>query len=217
MIIMRTNSESHIALDIPAYIETENLYLRPYRSGDGPMLYAAGMRNQEHLAEFESGNLLLFLKSEAQTEEIIDNLTADRAAHKCFFIGIFEKASNQWVGQVYVEPTNRDLPEFAIGYVADVNYEGKGFISEAVRSVLRMLFIDMRAHRIKSDCHEHNIRSWRLLERCGFKREGHLRENKRNADGSFHGDYLYGLLQQEYEQNLAAEAEPKGNNRIIAM
>ena len=207
---MRTNSENNIALDIPAYIETEKLCLRPYRSGDGPMLYAAGMRNQEHFAEFESGNLLMFLKSEAQTEEIIDNLAADRAAQKCFFIGIFEKASNQWVGQVYVEPTNWDLPEFTIGYVADVNYEGKGFISEAIRSVLRMLFVEMRAHRIKSDCHENNIRSWRLLERCGFMREGHLRENKRNADGSFHGDYLYGLLQCEFEQNLAAEAGRRG-------
>jgi RimJ/RimL family protein N-acetyltransferase len=153
---------------------------------------------------------LLFLKSEAQTEEIIDSLAADRAAHKCFLIGIFEKASYQWVGQVYIGPTNWDLPEFTIGYVADVNYEGKGFISEAIRSVLGMLFIDMRAHRIKSDCHENNIRSWRLLERCGFKREGHLRENKRNADGSFHGDYLYGLLQCEFEQNLAAEAGRRG-------
>lgn len=86
---MRTNSENHIALDIPAYIETEKLYLRPYRSGDGPMLYAAGMRNREHFAEFESGNLLMLLKSEVQTEEMIDNLAADRAAHKCFFIGIF--------------------------------------------------------------------------------------------------------------------------------
>jgi RimJ/RimL family protein N-acetyltransferase len=207
---MRTNSENHIAFDIPECIETERLYLRPYRLGDGPMLYAAGMRNQEHLAEFESDNLLLFLKSEAQTEEIIDSLAADRAAHKCFLIGIFEKASNQWVGQVYIGPTNWDLPEFTIGYVADVNYEGKGFISEAMRSVLGMLFIDMRAHRIKSDCHENNIRSWRLLERCGFKREGHLRENKRNADGSFHGDYLYGLLRREFEQNLAVEAVRRG-------
>jgi RimJ/RimL family protein N-acetyltransferase len=205
MMIMRTNSENNIASDIPAYIETEKLYLRPYRSGDGPLLYAAGMRNREHLAEFESGNLLMLLKSEAQAEEIIDNLAADWAAHKFFFIGIFEKASDRWVGQVYVESNNRDLPEFTIGYVADANYEGKGFISEAIRSVLGMLFIDMRAHRIKSDCHENNIRSWRLLERCGFKREGHLRENKRNADGSFHGDYLYGLLQSEFEQNLAAQ------------
>ena len=173
------------------------------------MLYAAGKRNREHFAEFESGNLLMLLKSEAQTEEIIDNLAADRAAHKFFFLGIFEKASNQWVGQVYVEPTNWNLPEFTIGYVADANYQGKGFISEAVRSVLETLFIDMRAHRIKSDCHENNIRSWRLLERCGFMREGHLRENKRNADGSFHGDYLYGLLQSEFEQNLVAEVGRK--------
>ncbi len=169
------------------------------------MLYAAGMRNREHLAEFESGNLLMFLKSEVQTEEIIDNLAADWAAHKCFFIGIFEKASNQWVGQVYIGPTNWDLPEFTIGYAADANYEGKGFITEAIRAVLRMLFIDMRAHRIQSDCHENNIRSWRLLERCGFKREGHLRENKRNPDGSFHGDYLYGLLQREFERNLGMD------------
>jgi RimJ/RimL family protein N-acetyltransferase len=174
------------------------------------MLYAAGMRNRDHFAEFESGNLLMLPKSDAQTEEIIDNLAADRAAHKCFFVGIFEKSSNQWVGQVYIEPTNWDLPEFTIGYVADINYEGKGFISEAIRSVLDTLFIDMRARRIKSDCHENNIRSWRLLERCAFKREGHLRENKRNADGSFHGDYLYGLLQQEYEQNLAAETGRSG-------
>ena len=207
---MRTKCENHIASDIPAYIETEKLYLRPYRSGDGPMLYAAGKRNREHLAEFESGNLLMLLRSEAHTEEIIDSLAAERAAHKFFFLGIFEKASNQWVGQVYIEPTNWDLPEFSIGYVADVNYQGKGFISEAVRSVVKMLFVEMRAHRIKSDCHENNIRSWRLLERCGFKREGHLRENKRNADGSFHGDYLYGLLKREYEQHLAMD---EGNGK----
>jgi len=65
---MRINSENHIAFDIPACIETEKLYLRPYRSGDDPMLYAAGMRNREHLAEFESGNLLMFLTNETQTD-----------------------------------------------------------------------------------------------------------------------------------------------------
>lgn len=112
---------------------------------------------------------------------------------------------------MYVGPSNWDLSEFAIGYAADVSYEGKGFISEAVRAILKMLFCDMGAHRVKSECHENNIRSWRLLERCGFKREGHLRENKRKADGSFHGDYLYGLLQLEFEENLHADAEPGDN------
>jgi len=97
-----------------------------------------------------------------------------------------------------VGPTSWELPEFAIGFVADVNYEGRGYISEAVNGVLDMLFNNLGAHRVKSDCSENNVRSWRLLERCGFRREGHLRQNRKYPDGSFRGDYLYGLLREEY-------------------
>jgi len=185
-------------LDIPERIETDRLYLRAYKAGDGPMYYAAGKRNRDHLVEFESDNVLMHLKDEEHAEAIVRELAADWMARNCFFIGIFEKATDEWAGQVYVAPTNWELPEFTIGYVADVNCEGKGYISEAVKGVLGMLFGDMGAHRVKSDCNENNIRSWRLLERCGFRREGHLRENRRSADGSFHGDFLYGLLRREY-------------------
>ncbi len=185
-------------VDIPERLETERLYLRPYKAGDGSMYYAASLQNQDHLAEFESENVLMHLKNEEHAEAIVRELAADWIARKCFFIGIFEKASGEWCGQVYVEPTSWELPEFAIGFVADLNSEGKGYISEAVTSVLGLLFGNMGAYRVKSDCNENNIRSWRLLERCGFRREGHLLENRRNTDGSFHGDYLYGLLRREY-------------------
>ncbi len=188
-------------LDIRERMETERLYLRSYKAGDGPMYYAAGMRNRNHLAEFEADNVLMHLKNEEHAEAIARELAADWTARKSFFIGIFEKATDEWFGQVYVGPTNWELPEFAIGFVADVDQEGKGYISEAVNRVLAMLFGDMGAHRVKSDCNENNVRSWRLLERCGFKREGHLRENRRNDDGSVHGDYLYGLLRREFENH----------------
>ena len=89
------------------------------------------------------------------------------------------------------------MPEFSIGYVADVNHEGKGYISEAVRRIIQSLFENLHAHRVISDCNENNVRSWKLLERCGFTREGHLRQNRQNTDGSYHGDYLYGLLRDE--------------------
>ncbi len=172
--------------------------MRAYKLGDGPLYYAASVRNREHLSEFESDNVLMQLKNEDHAEVVINNLKAAWVAGDHFFIGIFEKATGEWVGQVYVEPTNRELPEFAIGYVADTKYEGKGYITEAIKAVLAVLFEDLGAHRVKADCNENNMRSWRLLERCGFTREGHLRENKKNADGSFHGDYLYGLLRREY-------------------
>jgi len=196
-------------LNIPEKIETPRLLLRPYRAGDGRLYYAAGQRNQKHLAEFESGNILLQLKDEIHAEAVVRELAADWVARNCFFLGIFEKMAGNWAGQVYVGPTDWELPAFTIGYMADVDHEGKGYISEAVTAVLAMLFTDLNTHRVTSDCNENNRRSWRLLERCGFKREGHLRENKRNADGSLHGDYLYALLRQEFKERPLLQVESK--------
>lgn len=186
-------------LEIPTRIETERLYLRSYRAGDGPMYYAASLRNREHLARYESGNVLYHLKDEEHAEETVRALGAAWEGRKSFFIGIFDKETDKWVGQVYVGPQNRDLPEFAIGYVADVNHEGKGYITEAVKGALCFIFEHLQAHRVRSDCADTNTRSYRVLERCGFTREGHFRENKRNPDGTFHGDYQYGLLRREFD------------------
>lgn len=44
-----------------------------------------------------------------------------------------------------------------------------------------------------------NVRSQRVAERCGFVKEGHIRENKRNADGMLSGTLHYGLLKSEFE------------------
>ena len=183
---------------LPVRIDTERLYLRPYQAGDGKLLYEAGLRNQKHLARFEAENVLLHLQDEVQSEVVAQDLAADWHMGRHFFLGVFENNSATWVGQIYVGPVRWDVPVFGIGYVADVGQQGRGYITEAVRGVLRVLFEELNAHRVQADCHEANERSWRLLERCGFQREGHLRENKLNPDGTFHGDYLYGLLRDEF-------------------
>lgn len=180
------------------YIETERLYLRAYKAGDGPMYYAAGMRNREHLAEFESDNVLMQLKSKDHAEMVVRELAADWMAHHCFFIGIFEKATNEWCGQVYVEPTDWESPEFMVGFVADVDHEGKGYISEAVNGVLEMLFRDVNAYRMKSECNENNTRSCRLLERCGFQRQGYVSDAKESTNGLTGRDCLYVVSRDEY-------------------
>jgi len=182
----------------PEKAETERLYLRSYRAGDGPMLFAVSTRNRNHLAEFQSGSFLRHLESEGHAETTASKLASVWKAGHSFAIGVFETETDEWVGQVTVAQTNLALPEFVIGFAADVNCEGKGYMSEAINRVLATLFLEMGAHRVKGDCHDENKRSWRLFERCGFRREGHLRENKRNPDGSLHGDYLYGILRQEY-------------------
>jgi RimJ/RimL family protein N-acetyltransferase len=104
---------------------------------------------------------------------------------------------------VYVEPTDWGLLEFTIGFAADVHCEGQGYISEAVKRVLEMLFEDLGACLIRSECSENNTRSRRLLERCGFSRGGYLCGDKGTADGSMSRDCLYILSQKEYRSSQA--------------
>jgi RimJ/RimL family protein N-acetyltransferase len=47
-------------------------------------------------------------------------------------------------------------------------------------------------------CSDANPRSAHVAERCGFVREGQLRQSQKLADGRICGEYYYGLLREEY-------------------
>ena len=187
-------------LDIPTHFETERLIVRCYEAGDGPLYYAAGVRNRDHLQRYESDNVILTAKTEQEAEILVRELHADWVARNCFFMGAFDKETCEFVAQIYVGVINWDLPEFAMGYFVDKDHEGQGFVTEAVQAALRFVFEHLRAHRVRLETNETNTRSRRVAERCGFIQEGQLRGNRRNPDGTFSGDVFYGLLRSEYER-----------------
>jgi RimJ/RimL family protein N-acetyltransferase len=186
-------------LDIPTRIETERLYLRCYAPGDGPWYYAMSQKNREHLARYESGNVVMTIKTEEDAEIMVRDLAADWVARNCFFMGAFDKGTDEFVAQIYVGPVNWELPEFAIGYFADVDHQGRGYVTEAVRAALEFIFEYLKAHRVRLECSDTNVRSIRVAERCGMVQEAHFRENKRNPDGTLDGTLCFGLLSSEFE------------------
>jgi len=184
-------------LEIPTRFETERLVLRCYQPGDGALYYAASQRNRAHLARYESGNSLMRIDSEEQAEIVVRELQAEWVARACFLLGVFERATGDWVAQVYVGPTQWELPEFEIGYIVDTAHEGRGYVTEAARAMLRFLFEHLDAHRVCLHCDDTNARSRRVAERCGMLLEGHLREDKRNPDGTITGTLCFGLLRRD--------------------
>lgn len=185
-------------LDIPTRLETERLYLRPYQAGDGPMYFAVGQKNRAHLARYEADNVVMTLNSEAEAEAMVQELAADWAARNCFFMGVFHKQTDEFIAQIYVGPVNWDLPEFEIGFFVDCDHEGHGYVTEAVKAALRFIFEYLRVHRVSLHCDDANVRSYRVAERCGLVKEGHVRENKRWPDGTFSGTLSYGMLRSEF-------------------
>jgi RimJ/RimL family protein N-acetyltransferase len=185
---------------IPKQFESERLVLRCYQHGDGEMIFGMGQRNRAHLERYESGNALLSPKNPEEAEALARELDADWEAGRCYFIGAFDKATHEFVAQVYVGVVSRETPEYEIVFIVDQAHEGQGFVLEAVKATLGIVFKRLGAHRVSLRCDETNTRSYRVAERCGFNREGHLRENKRNPDGSRSGTFIYGLLKSEYKR-----------------
>lgn len=187
-----------LLLDIPAHIKTERLYLRCYQAGDGPWYYAMSQKNKPHLARYESGNAVMTINTEQDAEVAVRNFAAAWVARNAFFLGAFRRDTHEFVAQIYIGPVNWDLPEFVIGYFVDVEHEGQGYVTEATKAALRFVFEHLGAHRVRLECDDTNARSYRVAEGCGLIREGHIRENKKNPDGSISGTLHYGVLRSEF-------------------
>ena len=142
-----------------------------------------------------------FIGALEEAEVVVRELAAEWVARNCFFMGAFDKETGAFVAQVYVGPVRWEVPEFEVGFFADVNHEGQGYVTEAAKAALGFIFEHLKGHRVRLRCDDTNRRSWRVAERCGMVREGHLRENKRNADGTLSGTLIYGLLREEFERH----------------
>jgi len=185
--------------DIPEIIETKRLYLRPYRDGDWVWYCRMSLKNKMHLQRYEAGNPVMYINTVDDAKRTILDFTSDWEKDRSYFLGAFLRDTHEFVAQIYVGHSNRELPEFVIGYFVDVDHQGQGYVSEAVREVIKVLFEQAGAQRLRLECDDTNLASMRVAERCGMVKEGHLRENKHHPDGSFSGTCLYGILRSEYQ------------------
>ena len=178
---------------------TDRLVIRSYCLGDENWYYKMSLRNHAHLERYEPENPARAIKTEEDAKKMIANFVDDWQKGHHHFMGVFLKEPEQFVAQIYIGLVNRNVNEFGIGYFSDVEHEGKGYVTEAVRTVVKTLFESLHAHRIRIETDDTNLRSIRVAERCGFMKEGHIRENKKNPDGTYSGTLYYGLLRSEFQ------------------
>jgi RimJ/RimL family protein N-acetyltransferase len=84
-----------------------------------------------------------------------------------------------------------------LGFTFAPEHQGCGYATEAVRGMVRHLFEAEKLHRVSAGCDARNVRSARLLERVGFRREGHL-VAATWIKGEWTDDLLFGLLAREW-------------------
>ena len=117
--------------------------------------------------------------------------------------GIFRREDDSFLGQVncvFRADNNftMNVHRAEIGYDLTPQYWGKGYMSEAVASVIPYIFSSTPIDRMEATIHPENIRSHNVVERAGFQKEGVLRRYVL-WEGEHWDMVLYSLLKQEWE------------------
>ena len=85
------------------------------------------------------------------------------------------------------------------GYVISKAYWNKGITTEALRAVIKFCFEELQSNRLEAHCEEENIGSWHVMEKCGMKYEGTLRE-KVYIKEKYRSMKMYSILRSEYKK-----------------
>jgi len=80
-----------------------------------------------------------------------------------------------------------------IGYMILPEYQGQGIITEAINEVLKYGFDVMQLHSIEAVIDPENFASEKVLQKNGFVKEAHLKENE-YYDGKFLDTVIYSIL-----------------------
>jgi [ribosomal protein S5]-alanine N-acetyltransferase len=90
---------------------------------------------------------------------------------------VFSREDSALVGGLTVANVRRGVAQAgSVGYWMGQSFIRRGYMTGAVKAVLPFCFATLRLHRVEAACIPTNEASIRLLERCGFGREGYARE-----------------------------------------
>jgi len=80
-----------------------------------------------------------------------------------------------------------------MGYMLLPEYHGKGIITEAIKEVIKYGFEIMKLHSIEAIIDPENFASAKVLQKNGFVKEAHLKENE-FYEGRFLDTVIYSIL-----------------------
>lgn len=147
------------------FLETKRLILRPWNEADAEVLYRYAKDPQV------GPNAGWLPHADVRYSRAIIRTVLGRAGT---FAVVPREGNGEPAGSIGIMTGEsaarcRSETEGEIGYWLGVPFWGKGLIPEAVGEILRYGFEELHLQRIWCAYYEGNIRSMRVMEKCGFR------------------------------------------------
>jgi ribosomal-protein-serine acetyltransferase len=171
--------------------ESENLFLRYFTIDDRKQLSRAIEASRTELKKVFPW--VQNITDETEQQQYLSDLLANR---NNYIFGIFNKNPKQLVGIIGIYNTSYNLEGEMKFWIISQN-AGKGLATEACQRMLDICFNKLNLNRVYLLIATNNEPSRRVAEKCGFQKEGTLRQAL-YLDNQFHNVDLYAMLQSEF-------------------
>ena len=176
-------------------IETKRLVLRPFDRGDLDIILK--LYGDEEIMEYMPFPVMDREMAQQLLDRNIAGWEADPQVN--YEMAVVCRETNEKIGRA--EITRNDSDESAmIGWMLVRSAWGKGYATEIAKALIGFCFDELRVHRVYALCHPANTASWKVMEKCGMRREAHYIQKCRyiKADGVRWEDELeYAILRPE--------------------
>ena len=172
-------------------LDSPRLVLRRFVPEDVPAL--AAYRNEPEVSRYQSWESFGIEEAEALVRKANEPVTPGQ----WFQIAFALRDSGALVGDAGLKLHESEPRHATIGITLSPEFQHRGLASEGLSRLFDHLFTETLVRRIVGDTDPENPPSWRLLERLGMRREGHLRANLW-FKGRWADSYVYAILREEW-------------------
>jgi RimJ/RimL family protein N-acetyltransferase len=164
------------------------LNLRPLEAEDAAAIHLM-MSDAEVMAFWDSE----VIDDPALTLDIVERHLDEAGRDEARYWTLQLAADGRFLGLCDLSEIDRRHSRADVGFMVARRYWGGGYTFEAMHAVIGHAAQGLRLKRLQARTHLGNVRSMRLLDRLGFKREGLLRGYV-ERDGERRDCVLFGLL-----------------------
>jgi ribosomal-protein-alanine N-acetyltransferase len=176
-------------------LESERLQFRKLTDADAPEILS--LRGNPHTMKYIPRPLVTNTEEAiAYIKQINDKIDENTDINWA----VTEKGSDTCIGLMGFYRTQPEHYRTELGYMIAPEHWGKGYTTEAVNTLLEHAFHTFRFHSIEAVIDARHSASERVLQKVGFVKEAHFKENF-YYNNEFSDTVIYGLLQRNFIKN----------------
>ena len=180
-----------------ALIESERIVLRKHDLRQANSMLTYVNKDRSRLRKFLPW--VDYVKTVEDERKFIKRTHKGWKENTLFDFGIFRKSDLKYMGNIGVHSIRWDRYSCEFGYWILGEFEGQGYVSEAVKALESEMF-GLGFNRIQIRCNNVNKRSASVPRACGYTHEGTIRQDGIDL-GKFRDTMVFGKLKKEWRKS----------------